>query len=125
MIFIYIMKYIHRFDICVHYKIVTTISSHHLSLYKVATILLTTFPMLYITSLCLIYFVTGRLYFLIPFTYFDHPSTLFPSSNHQFVLYLNLFLFWFFVHLFCFFNSICKRDTWVAQWLSVSLWLIS
>ena len=34
------------------------------------TILLTVFLMLYITTLWLIYFITGGLYLLIPYTYF-------------------------------------------------------
>ena len=45
-------------------------SSNHLSPCKVITILLTVFLMLYITSLWLIYFVTGGLYLLTPLMYF-------------------------------------------------------
>ena len=45
-------------------------SSNHLSPYKVITVLLTIFLMLCVTSLRLIYFISGGLYLLIPFTYF-------------------------------------------------------
>ena len=41
-------------DICLHDEMITTMSSNHLSLYKVSIILLTIFLMLYTTSLCLI-----------------------------------------------------------------------
>lgn len=37
---------------------------------KVVTILLTIFPLLYFSSLWLIYFITGSLYLLSPFIYF-------------------------------------------------------
>ena len=65
-------------------------SSYHLSLYKVNTILLALFPLLYITSSWFIYFITGSLYLLIPFTHFAHPPTFLPSSNQHFVLSMNV-----------------------------------
>ena len=42
--------------------------------------------MLYITSLWLIYFITGYLHRLIPFTCVAHPLKPFPSDNHPFFL---------------------------------------
>ena len=42
-------------------------SSYHLSPYRISTVLLTIFPMLYISSLWLTYFVTGSLSILINF----------------------------------------------------------
>lgn len=48
-----------------HYK-----SSYHLSSHKVNTVLWSIFPMLHVTSLWPVYFITGSLYFLIPFTHF-------------------------------------------------------
>ena len=47
---------------------------------------MTVFPVLYIVSLWLIYFITGSLYLLILFTYFAPPSTPLSSGNPQFVL---------------------------------------
>ena len=44
--------------------------------------------MLYISYLCFIYFVTGRLYLLISHTYFSHPRTPLPSGNHLFVPFI-------------------------------------
>ena len=61
-------------------------SSYHLLSYTVITVLLTIFLMLYIISPWLIYFITGRLYCLIPFIYFAKPPTHFLSGNYQFVL---------------------------------------
>ena len=43
------------------------------------------FPELYITSLCLIYFIPCSVYLLIPFPYLALLPPL-PTSNHQFVL---------------------------------------
>ena len=61
-------------------------SSYHLSPYKVITVLLPVFPMLYISFPWLIYFVRGSFYPLISLTYFTHPLIPQPSSNHLFVL---------------------------------------
>ena len=81
-------------------------SSYHLSWYKVIKIL-TIFPMLYISSPWLIYFVTGNLYLLISLTDFTHPPHTPPSLWQPpiFPLSISLFLF---VHLFCFLDSTYK-----------------
>lgn len=50
-------------------------SSNHLSTYRIITIWLTVFPMLYTTSLWLIYSITGSLYLLFPFTFFTNLPT--------------------------------------------------
>ena len=44
------------------------------------------FLVLYITSLGLIYFITGSFCLLIPSTYFTYLPTPLPSGNHQLVL---------------------------------------
>ena len=70
----------------------TLLSSHHakysphLSPYNIITTLLTIFPMMYFSSLWLIYFITGSLWLLIPFNYFAYSPTPFSFGNHQFVL---------------------------------------
>ena len=61
-------------------------SSYHPSLHKDIALLLTRFPVLYITSPWLVCFITGSRYFLISFTYRTQSSTPLPSGNHQFVL---------------------------------------
>ena len=77
------------FDISIHYSKITMIkSSYPLLLHKDISLLLTIFPMLYISYLCFIYFVTGRLYLLISHTYFSHPRTPLPSGNHLFVPFI-------------------------------------
>ena len=48
--------------------------------YKIMTILLTMFLMLYITTLWLIYFIIGSLYLFIPYTYFIPPLPF--SGSH-------------------------------------------
>ena len=89
-------------------------SSYHLSPYKVMTILLTIFSMLYISSLWLIYFVTGSLYLLIPITYFTSPVW----QPHFCSLYLWVcFCFVLFFHLFCFLNSTYKWNQTVFVFL--------
>ena len=40
------------------------------------------FPVLYITSLYLVYFIPSSVYLLIPFPYFVPPSTALPTGNH-------------------------------------------
>ena len=60
-------------------------SSCHLSPYTVNTILLTTFPMIYLTFPWCFYFITGSLYFWIPFTH-SLPATSLLSGNHQSVV---------------------------------------
>ena len=54
-------------------------SSYHMSAFKDIIILLTIFPELFISSLWLIYFITGSLYLLIILTCFTH-SHLFLSA---------------------------------------------
>ena len=60
---------------------------YHLSPFKVITILLTISPMLYFTSLGLIYFITGTLCLFISFTYSAQLPPL-PSGNCQLILCL-------------------------------------
>ena len=50
--------------------------------YKVHRLLLTIFPVLYITSSWLIYFINGSFYLLILFTYFLHLPLHFPHCKH-------------------------------------------
>ena len=57
-------------------------SNNHCLPYRVMTILLTIFTMLYIPSLWLIYFIAGHLYPLIPFTYLAFPPYP-PLWHHQ------------------------------------------
>lgn len=45
---------------------------------NIIIILLSRFPMMYFSSLWLIYFITGIWYLLIPFTYFAHPPPILP-----------------------------------------------
>ena len=76
-------------------------SSYFLSPYKIILILLTILPILYLTTLWLIYLVTGSLYLLIFLTYFIppfHPSLFFGTSNFI-SLSMSLFLLCLF---FCF-----------------------
>ena len=72
------------------------------SYYKILTI----YPVLYITCLWLIYFITGSLNLLIPFTCFTLLPHPLPSGNHQFVLCISEPVSVLFVHfgvfLFCF-----------------------
>ena len=96
-------------------------SRSHLSPYKVTTILLAIFPMLYIASPC-IYYMTGSLYVLILFTYFIHsptPSTLAIASLFSLCLWVS-FCFILFVHLFCFIDSTYKRNHIVFAFLCLN-----
>ena len=78
-------------------------SSNHLSPYKIITILLTIFLMLHITSLWLIYFLTGALYLLILLTYFiPH----FPSGNQLFSVSMSLFSFCLSVYFILFYFTL-------------------
>ena len=61
-------------------------SSYHPSLHKDIALLLTMFPVLYITSPWLVCFITESLHFLIFFTYSTQSSAPLPSGNHQFIL---------------------------------------
>ena len=72
-------------------------SSNHLSHYKVITILLTIFPMLYIMFLWLTYFIPGGFYFFIFIICFPHPYSL-PSDSHSFVLCIYLFIFFIYFY---------------------------
>ena len=81
--------------------------SNHLSSYKIITILLTIFPMLYNVSLCLTYVMTRNLYFLMPFAYFVQPPIFLCSGNYLCSLYLSV-CFHFLVCLFiCFLFCCC------------------
>lgn len=72
-------------EIYIPYDTIITISlvtvCHHTDI-----IIVTVFSVLYITSLRLIFFIRGGLYFVFPFTLFTHLSRPIPSGNHQFVL---------------------------------------
>ena len=100
-------------------------SSNHLSLYKVIMVLLTVFPVLYITSLWLIYFITGSLYFLIHFKYFTQPPAH-PSSNHQMVLCIWVcFCLVFFVLALDFTYKWTHIFVFLCQWQnSIFLWVV-
>lgn len=73
--------------------------SYHLSHYKVNTVLLIIFTMLYITFPWLTYFITGSLYFLIPLTHFAHPPNLLSSGEHQSVLCISESRFYFHIQV--------------------------
>ena len=90
--------------------------SYHLSPFKVITTLLTIFPILYITSPWLIYFITGSLCLLIPFTYFTHP----PIPCQPPVCSLYLWVCFCFVMFICFLDSTCKWNhaVFVFLWLN-------
>lgn len=90
------------------YDVITTLSSNHLSLWKVITMLSTMFPVPYTSSLWLVYFIIGILYPLFPFTFFTHPAPtplLQPSVCSVsvslflicFVFVLNIYIYIYFV----------------------------
>ena len=117
------------FDIFIHYKMITMTSLAIIySWYKVITILLTIFLMLYITSLWLIYFITGALYLLIPTTYSLLTLNPVPSGINSFV-YIYKYVFILFC-LFCLLNSTLtclsltyfKRIVFEVGFLLVSLY---
>ena len=95
-------------------------SSNHLVPYKVITVLLTIFLMLYMTSPWLIYYVTGGLYLLIPFIYFAH-SPQPPPFWQPPICSLYLWIYFHIVSSFCFLDSTYKWDHAVFLFL----WLIS
>lgn len=81
------LRYFQVYNIYVHYEVITTLSfSYLLLLYKVITALLTIFPMLFVTSLWLIYFIIESFYYLIPFTFFTHHPAPIPRATTKFVL---------------------------------------
>ena len=105
-----------------HYKMITTMSSYHLSPYKVNTIL-TVFHILYITSPWLIHFITRSLCLLIPATHFPpcpRPLFLWQPPLGICSLYLWVWVQFCFVCLFCILNSTYKWNHVVF----VFLWLI-
>ena len=89
-------------------------SSNHLPSYKIITILLIIYLMLYITSPWFIYYITGGLYLLIPFSNFTHWPQPLLSGNHLFVLciYESVFVLFFRFYI-------------LVQYLSFASWLIS
>ena len=96
-------------------------SSYHLS-YKAIAILASIYPILYILSLWLIYFVTWSLYCLNSLTNFIHPLTSLPSSNQLFFLYI-----YESVSDLCWFKSYFLIN-FAHKWshiIFVFLWLIS
>ena len=89
--------------------------------HKVFTILLIIFPMLYITSPWLTYFVTESLYLLISLQLFRWTSHPLSSGNCQAVLCVYTFAsVLLFVQLLCFLDSTCKWN----QTVFVFLWFI-
>ena len=95
--------------------------SYHLSPYKGITLLLTIFPMLYISSPWLIYFVTESVYLLISLTYVAHSPTSSPlATSCLFSVSMILFLFCY-LYLFCFLDFTYKWNHLVF----VFLWLTS
>lgn len=60
------------------------------SWYKVVTVLLTVFPMLHITFLCLIYFIAVSLYLLIALPYFAHLFPRLPATIRLFSVPMSL-----------------------------------
>ena len=102
-ILLYFMYYLH----CDHQNK----SCYQLSPYKIITLLVTIFFMLYTTSLWLICSINGGLYLLIPFPYFTHPPTPL-ASGYQPICFLYLkvwFCFVVIIHSFFFLNS---TNTW-------------
>ena len=82
-------------NISIHHKMIYPHHKFDFHLFSNKEImqLLTIFPTLYISSLWLIYFVTGNVYLLISLTSFTHPPASFPSGNHLSVsLSMSLFL---------------------------------
>ena len=75
-----------------HFYRLCTIQSY----YKIVTV----FPVLYITSLWLIYFITGSLYLLIPFTYFTFLLPLSPLTTTSLLSASVRLLFCYIFHLF-------------------------
>ena len=97
-------------------------SSYHLSPYKVITMSLIIFPVLYILSPWLIYFVIGSLYLLIFLTYFTHLPT--PASlvtTYLFSASASLFLFC----LSSFFVFLHSTYKWNHTVLLFAAWLFS
>ena len=84
----------------------------------VITILLATFPLLYLTSPWL--FCNCRFALLDPFTFFTHATHPFSSDSHQFLLCICDFVL--FVHVFC---SLDSRVIEIIWYLFLSVWLIS
>ena len=81
-IFVYIVNWSHTinpFDSHHHtqlqnfFLVVRNVKIYSLSNFQANNIVLTIVTMLCITSLWLLYFITGSLYLLIPFTHFSHP----------------------------------------------------
>ena len=97
--------------------------SYYVSPYKVITILLTVFPMLYISLMWFIYFVIGSLYLLISFSYSPQP----PPFRQPPVCSLYLWVCFCsvtFVHLFCFVFKISHVSE-IMWYFCFSLWLTS
>ena len=87
-------------------------------------ILLTIYPALYMTSLWLIYFISGNLYFSIPFTYSIHPPPFtppHPTSRPQQPVVGFLYLWvYFFIFVFCFLGSTYKGKHTVFVFLCLT-----
>ena len=106
----------------IYCKMVTTMSIAT-TCHKVFTILLIIFPMRYITSPWLIYFVTENLYLLISLQLFhwtSPPSLLWQLPCCSLCLYV-CFRFVLFVKLLCFLDSTCKWNQTVFVLLCLIL----
>ena len=109
------------FNISIHFKIIITIKSSYLPFVNLPRyyIIIDIFPILYISYLWLIYFVTGSLYLLISLTYFSSTPPL--ATISLFSVYMNLSVLLHFFICFVFLDSTCKWNYTVF----VFLWLIS
>ena len=88
------------------------------------------FPILNISRLWLIYFVTWSLYLLISLTYFPPPPTPLPSGSHLFAvciydsdflllcLFFSFFLFWLPRSIW---SSQARDQNWATLWLRLHL----
>ena len=84
------------FNVCIWHELISMMCSNHLSSHPVIAMLLTIFPMLHVMFPWFTYFVTERLYLLIPFTV--SPSVTPPSplvTTRLFSLPMALFLSYF------------------------------
>ena len=95
--------------------------SHPLLPYSIGTVL-TMFPMLCISLLWFISFITASLYLLLPFTYFTHPppTSLLATTSLDWRAWGFLLLLLFFCSVF---NSTCKwNQAFVFAWpISLSI----
>ena len=85
--------------------------SYHLTPYNTTTVLLTPFPLLGLSflCLCLIHSLTRCLYLPFPFIHFAHPLTPFPPPTISlFSVIMGLFQLFVCLFLWCFSDSMNK-----------------